>query len=66
MVLITKEDILHSKSSSIINAEGIQKVPEFVRLKSRQEDRALIHFLMHFNIFTGNTDSGKDTTLKLY
>lgn len=61
MVLIITECIFHSKSSSIINAEGIQKVPEFLRPKSRQEDCALIHFLMHFNKFAGNTDSGKDT-----
>lgn len=44
----------------MINAEGIQKVPEFLRPKSRQEDCALIHVLMHFNKFTGNTGSGKD------
>lgn len=61
MVLITTEYIFHSKSSSIINEEGTQKVPEFLRPKSRQEDCALIHFLMRFNKFTDNIDSGKDT-----
>lgn len=61
MVLIITECIFHSISSSTIKAEGIQKVPEFLRPNSRQEDCALINFLTHFNTFTGNIDSGKHT-----
>lgn len=62
LVLIIMEYFFILNLSSFVSIEGIQKVPEFVGPKSGREDSTVIHLLMHFNKFTGNTDSKNDTT----